>query len=157
MEARPDILNHNLETAERLYRLARPGGRYVRALELLARARQMRPDGLTKSGVILGMGEEWDEVVVCMRDLRRSDVNILTLGQYLRPSGSHLPVARYYTPAEFDELRDIGLGLGFTHVQSSPLTRSSYHAWEQVTAAQSRGHSERSEGSLIQAIEGRSG
>ncbi len=157
MEARPDILNHNLETAERLYRLARPGGRYARALELLARARQMRPDGLTKSGVILGMGEEWDEVVVCMRDLRRSDVNILTLGQYLRPSGSHLPVARYYTPAEFDELRDIGLDLGFTHVQSSPLTRSSYHAWEQVTAAQGRGHAERSEGSLIQAIEGRSG
>ncbi len=157
MEARPDILNHNLETAERLYRLARPGGRYARALELLARARQMRPDGLTKSGVILGMGEEWDEVVVCMRDLRRSDVNILTLGQYLRPSGSHLPVARYYTPAEFDELRDIGLGLGFTHVQSSPLTRSSYHAWEQVTAAQGRGDSERSEGSLIQAIEVRSG
>ena len=157
MEARPDILNHNLETAERLYRLARPGGRYVRALELLARARQMRPDGLTKSGVILGMGEEWDEVVVCMRDLRRSDVNILTLGQYLRPSGSHLPVARYYTPAEFDELRDIGLGLGFTHVQSSPLTRSSSHAWEQVTAAQGRGHPGRGEGSLIQAIEGRSG
>jgi lipoyl synthase len=157
MEARPDILNHNLETAERLYRLARPGGRYARALELLARARQMRPDGLTKSGIILGMGEEWDEVVVCMRDLRRSDVNILTLGQYLRPSGSHLPVARYYTPAEFDELRDIGLGLGFTHVQSSPLTRSSYHAWEQVTAAQGRSHPERGEGSLAPAIEGRSG
>ncbi|HEX6408235.1 MAG TPA: lipoyl synthase [Gemmatimonadales bacterium] len=157
METRPDILNHNLETAERLYRLARPGGRYTRALELLARARQMRPDGLTKSGIILGMGEEWDEVVVCMRDLRRSDVNILTLGQYLRPSGSHLPVARYYTPAEFDELRDIGIGLGFTHVQSSPLTRSSYHAWEQVTAAQGRSDPERSEGSLLQAIEGRSG
>ena len=157
MEARPDILNHNLETAERLYRFARPGGRYPRALELLARARQMRPDGLTKSGIILGMGEEWDEVVVCMRDLRRSDVNILTLGQYLRPSGSHLPVARYYTPAEFDELRDIGIGLGFTHVQSSPLTRSSYHAWEQVTAAQGRSDPERSEGSLLQAIEGRSG
>ena len=157
MEARPDILNHNLETAERLYRLARPGGRYARALELLSRARQMRPDGLTKSGIILGMGEEWDEVIVCMRDLRRSDVNILTLGQYLRPSGSHLPVARYYTPAEFDELRDIGLGLGFTHVQSSPLTRSSYHAWEQVTAAQGRGHPERSEGSLSQVIEVRSG
>jgi lipoic acid synthetase len=157
METRPDILNHNLETAERLYRLARPGGRYARALELLARARQMRPDGLTKSGIILGMGEEWDEVVVCMRDLRRSDVNILTLGQYLRPSGSHLPVARYYTPAEFDELREIGLGLGFTHVQSSPLTRSSYHAWEQVTAAQGRGNPELREGSLLQPIEGRSG
>jgi lipoic acid synthetase len=158
MEARPDILNHNLETAERLYRLARPGGRYPRALELLARARQMRPDGLTKSGVILGMGEEWDEVVVCMRDLRHSDVNILTLGQYLRPSGSHLPVARYYTPAEFDELRDIGLELGFTHVQSSPLTRSSYHAWEQVTAARGGGDSVlREEESRLETIEGRSG
>lgn len=135
MDARPDILNHNLETAERLYRLARPGGRYYRALELLANARRMRPEGLTKSGIILGMGEEWDEVLVCMRDLRRSDVNILTLGQYLRPSSSHMPVARYYTPAEFDELREIGLDLGFTHVQSSPLTRSSYHAWEQARAA----------------------
>ncbi len=135
MDARPDILNHNLETAERLYRLARPGGRYDRALRLLANARGMDAEALTKSGIILGMGEEWDEVLVCMRDLRRSDVNILTLGQYLRPSGSHLPVARYYTPDEFAELREIGLDIGFTHVQSSPLTRSSYHAWEQVTAA----------------------
>ncbi len=138
MDARPDILNHNLETAERLYRLARPGGRYDRALQLLANARRMAPDGLTKSGIILGMGEEWDEVLACMRDLRRSDVNILTLGQYLRPSLGHMPVARYYAPAEFTELREIGLSLGFTHVQSSPLTRSSYHAWEQAQAAGSR-------------------
>jgi lipoic acid synthetase len=137
MDARPDILNHNLETAERLYRLARPGGRYDRALALLANARRMDADALTKSGIILGMGEEWDEVVVCMRDLRRSDVNILTLGQYLRPSDSHLPVARYYTPDEFAELRDLGLAMGFSHVQASPLTRSSYHAWEQVAAARS--------------------
>jgi lipoyl synthase len=135
MDARPDILNHNLETAERLYRLARPGGRYDRALALLADARRMDAGALTKSGIILGMGEEWDEVLVCMRDLRRSDVNILTLGQYLRPSDSHLPVARYYTPEEFAELRDLGLAMGFSHVQSSPLTRSSYHAWEQVVAA----------------------
>jgi lipoic acid synthetase len=135
MEASPDILNHNLETAERLYRLARPGGRYERALRLLANARRMNAAALTKSGIILGMGEEWDEVLVCMRDLRRSDVNILTLGQYLRPSEAHLPVARYYTPDEFAELREIGLAMGFTHVQASPLTRSSYHAWEQVTAA----------------------
>ena len=112
MEARPDILNHNLETAERLCRLARPGGRYDRALEPLARARGMAPDGLTKSGIILGMGEEWDELLVCMRDLRRSDVNILTLGQYLRPSDGHLPVARYYTPDEFAELREIGQAMG---------------------------------------------
>ena len=144
MDARPDILNHNLETAERLYRLARPGGRYDRALALLATARRMVPDGLTKSGIILGMGEEWDEVVGCMRDLRRSDVNILTLGQYLRPTSGHLPVARYYTPEEFAELRDIGMRLGFTHVQASPLTRSSYHAWEQAAAA--GGRPERSEG-----------
>jgi lipoic acid synthetase len=135
MDARPDILNHNLETAERLYRMARPGGRYDRALRLLASARRMVPDGLTKSGVILGMGEEWDEVLTCMRDLRRSDVNILTLGQYLRPSASHMPVARYYTPDEFAELREVGLRMGFSHVEASPLTRSSYHAWDQARSA----------------------
>jgi lipoic acid synthetase len=141
MESRPAILNHNLETVERLYRLARPGGRYDRALELLARARRMVPDGLTKSGIILGMGEEWDELLVAMRDLRRSDVNILTLGQYLRPSDAHLPVARFYTPEEFDELGAIGRSMGFTHVQSSPLTRSSYHAWEQARSASAGGGS----------------
>jgi lipoyl synthase len=146
MDAGPDILNHNLETAERLYRLARPGGRYDRALALLANARRMDAGALTKSGIILGMGEEWDEVIVCLRDLRRSDVNILTLGQYLRPSASHMPVARYYTPDEFAEFKEIGLRMGFSHVESSPLTRSSYHAWEQVTSAKSGGHPERSEG-----------
>jgi lipoic acid synthetase len=135
LAARPAILNHNLETCERLYRLARPGGRYERALALLAAARRLAPDGLTKSGVILGLGEQWEEVLTCMRDLRRSDVNILTLGQYLRPSESHLPVARYYTPEEFKELELIGLRMGFTHVQASPLTRSSYHAWDQARAA----------------------
>jgi lipoic acid synthetase len=138
IQARPDILNHNLETVERLYRQARPGGRYERALELLLRARRMVPDSLTKSGMILGMGEEWDELLVAMRDLRRSDVNILTLGQYLRPSESHLPVARFYSPAEFDELRAIGMEMGFDHVEASPLTRSSYHAWDQVKAARPR-------------------
>jgi lipoyl synthase len=136
MDARPDILNHNLETPERLYPMARPGGRYDRALRLLANARRMGgPDALTKSGIILGMGEEWDEVLVAMRDLRRSDVNILTLGQYLRPSQSHLPVARFYPPAEFAELGEAGVGMGFAHVQASPLTRSSYHAWDQARAA----------------------
>ncbi|HEU4763461.1 MAG TPA: lipoyl synthase [Gemmatimonadales bacterium] len=136
MDAKPDILNHNLETAERLYRLARPGGRYDRALRVLGNARQMGgPGALTKSGIILGMGEEWDEVVQCMKDLRRVDVNILTLGQYLRPSEGHLPVVRYYTPQEFAELAAIGHRLGFKHVQASPLTRSSYHAWEQVEQA----------------------
>lgn len=135
MDARPDILNHNLETAERLYRLARPGGRYDRALDVLANARAMDAKALTKSGIILGMGEEWDEVITCLRDLRRSDVNIVTLGQYLRPSASHLPVVRYYTPDEFAELKVIGLKLGFSHVESSPLTRSSYHAWDQARSA----------------------
>ena len=135
LAARPAILNHNLETVERLYRIARPGGRYDRALELLARARAITPEGLTKSGIIVGMGEEWDELLQAMRDLRGSDVNILTVGQYLRPSDAHLPVARFYTPEEFAELARIGRAMGFSHVQASPLTRSSYHAWEQARAA----------------------
>jgi lipoic acid synthetase len=135
MDARPDILNHNLETAERLYRMARPGGRYQRALKVLANARAMSADALTKSGIMLGLGEEWDEVITCLRDLRRNDVNIVTLGQYLRPSATHLPVVRYYTPDEFAELREIGMAMGFTHIQASPLTRSSYHAWEQIDHA----------------------
>ena len=135
LAARPAILNHNLETVERLYRLARPGGRYDRALELLARARAIAPEGLTKSGIIVGMGEEWDELLQAMGDLRRSDVNILTVGQYLRPSDAHLPVARFYPPDDFAELARIGRAMGFTHVQASPLTRSSYHAWVQARAA----------------------
>jgi lipoic acid synthetase len=135
VESKPAILNHNLETVERLYPLVRPGGRYARALELLARARAMNPNGYTKSGIILGMGEEWDELLVAMRDLRASGVRILTLGQYLRPSASHLPVARFYTPDEFAELARLGHAMGFDHVQSSPLTRSSYHAWDQARAA----------------------
>lgn len=134
LDAAPDILNHNLETIERLYRIARPGGRYPRALELLRRAKTTRPDGLTKSGLMCGLGEEWDELLVAMRDLRAQDVDILTLGQYLRPSESHLPIARWYTPDEFVELRRIGLAMGFRHVESGPLVRSSYHAWEQVAA-----------------------
>jgi lipoic acid synthetase len=135
MDSRPAILNHNLETVDRLYRLARPGGRYQRALDLLAGARRLDSGALTKSGIIVGMGEEWDELIHAMHDLRRSDVNILTIGQYLRPSAGHLPVARFYTPDEFAELRGIGLRMGFDHVESSPLTRSSYHAWEQVDEA----------------------
>jgi lipoic acid synthetase len=135
LAARPDILNHNLETVPRLYRLARPGGRYPRALELLGRAKQLAPDGLTKSGIMCGLGEEWDELVGAMRDLRAQQVDILTLGQYLRPSADHLPVARWYAPAEFDELRRLGAALGFRHVEAGPLVRSSYHAWEQVESA----------------------
>jgi lipoic acid synthetase len=149
LEAGPDILNHNLETAERLYRLARPGGRYDRALRLLAAARRLAPGTLTKSGVILGLGEEWDEVVTCMRDLRRSDVNILTLGQYLRPSDGHLPIARYYAPEEFAELRELGLRMGFAHVQASPLTRSSYHAWDQAQQAGTGGNAREPAGTTV--------
>jgi len=135
VDAQPDILNHNLETIDRLYRLARPGGRYVRALELLARAKQLDPGMLTKSGIMCGLGEEWDELLAAMRDLRAQGVDILTLGQYLRPSRDHLPIARYYTPDEFAELRRLGREMGYRHVEAGPLVRSSYHAWEQVEQA----------------------
>lgn len=135
VEAGPDILNHNLETVRRLYRMARPGGDYQRALELLLRAKTMNSDLVTKSGIMCGLGEEWDELLGAMHDLCRQRVDLLTIGQYLRPSTSHLPVARYYTPAEFDELRDAGLQMGFRHVEAGPLVRSSYHAWEQARRA----------------------
>jgi len=135
VEAKPDILNHNLETIERLYRIARPGGRYPRALELLRRAKELDAGLLTKSGIICGLGEDWDELLGAMRDVRAQGVDILTLGQYLRPSDQHLPIARWYTPDEFAELKRFGLALGYRHVESGPLVRSSYHAWEQVEAA----------------------
>jgi lipoic acid synthetase len=133
--AQPDILNHNLETIDRLYRIARPGGRYARALRLLRRAKEMAPDQTTKSGIMCGLGEEWDELIGAMRDVRAQGVDILTLGQYLRPSDGHLPVARFYTPSEFTQLREAGLAMGFRHVESGPLVRSSYHAWEQAQRA----------------------
>ncbi len=135
VDAKPDILNHNLETIERLYRIARPGGRYPRALELLRRAKELDAGLLTKSGIICGLGEDWDELLGAMRDVRGQGVDILTLGQYLRPSDQHLPIARWYTPDEFAELKRFGLALGYRHVESGPLVRSSYHAWEQVEAA----------------------
>ncbi|HYL56941.1 MAG TPA: lipoyl synthase [Gemmatimonadales bacterium] len=135
VEAKPDILNHNLETVERLYRLARPGGRYPRALELLRRAKALDASLRTKSGLICGLGEEWDELLVAMRDLRTQGVDILTVGQYLRPSSQHLPIARYYRPDEFAELRRLGMAMGYRHVEAGPLVRSSYHAWEQVERA----------------------
>jgi lipoic acid synthetase len=130
--AAPDILNHNTETVSRLYKVARHGGRYERTLELFRRARLAAPGLLTKSGIILGLGEKRDELVATMRDLRAVDVNILTLGQYLRPSAQHLPVARYYHPDEFRELAGIGHAMGFAHVESGPLVRSSYHAKAQA-------------------------
>jgi len=132
IDAAPDILNHNTETVPRLYKVARHGGRYERTLELFRRARRMAPRMLTKSGIILGLGEEREELLQTMRDLRDADVNILTLGQYLRPSAQHLPVARYYPPEEFAELGEAGRALGFAHVESGPLVRSSYHAKRQV-------------------------
>jgi lipoic acid synthetase len=135
VDAQPDILNHNLETVSRLYRIARPGGRYDRALELLRRAKAMPGRHLTKSGLMVGLGEQWDELLTAIRDLRSVGTDILTLGQYLRPSASHLPVARFYTPDEFGHLKDFAEALGFRHVEAGPLVRSSYHAWQQAERA----------------------
>lgn len=135
LDARPDIYNHNTETVPRLYKKARPGGRYERLLEIFRMAKRIAPDVPTKTGIILGLGETNEEVVEVMKDLRAVDVDILTLGQYLRPSDGHIALDRYVTPAEFRELYDVGMALGFRHVESGPLVRSSYHAWEQVQAA----------------------
>lgn len=132
MEARPEILNHNLETVRRLQRRVRAKAFYERSLEVLQRAKKLMPDGLTKSGLMLGVGETREEVSETLRDLRAIDCDIVTIGQYLRPSSFHLPIARYVTPGEFAELKDEGLRLGFHHVESGPLVRSSYHAHEQV-------------------------
>jgi lipoic acid synthetase len=135
LEARPEIYNHNTETVPRLYKRARPGGRYQRVLGIFELAKRLAPDIPTKTGIILGLGETIEEVLAVMKDLRSVDVDILTLGQYLRPSDGHLPLDRYYTPDEFAALRRDGLAMGFRHVESGPLVRSSYHAWEQVQAA----------------------
>lgn len=134
LDAGPDILNHNTETVPRLYRLARSGGRYTRSLELLDRSRRYAPQIATKSGLMLGLGEEWSEVIETLADMQRAGCAILTLGQYLRPSASHLPMVRYYRPDEFHRLKGIALEIGFTHVESGPLVRSSYHAHEQAEA-----------------------
>jgi lipoic acid synthetase len=128
MEARPDVLNHNTETVPRLYRQVRLGARYERSLDMLAYAKRVSRGAPTKSGLMLGLGETPDEVLQVMRDLSAHEVDILTLGQNLRPSPRHLPVVRYVPPAEFDDLRRAGLAMGFAHVQSGPLVRSSYHA-----------------------------
>ncbi|HSD67305.1 MAG TPA: lipoyl synthase, partial [Vicinamibacteria bacterium] len=126
LEARPDVLNHNVETVPRLYRSARSGARFPRSLELLRRSKAAGL--LTKSGVMVGLGEELGEVEETIRDIRSAGTDILTVGQYLRPSPQHLPVLRYYSPSEFDALRAFALDLGFAHVESGPLVRSSYHA-----------------------------
>ncbi len=136
LDARPDILNHNTETVPRLYRMARSGGKYARTLELLDRARTYAPQIPTKTGIMVGLGEEQDELEQVFKDLRGVGVSILTLGQYLRPSPDHAVMTRYYHPDEFAELKRIAMGLGFVHVEAGPLVRSSYHAHEQADAAQ---------------------
>jgi len=135
MESSPDTLNHNIETVRREFGRVRPKGDYNQSLELLERAKRSAPDGVTKSGMMVGLGETWDEIVETMRDLRSVDCDLLTVGQYLRPSEKHTPLARWYTPQEFEELGAVGKAMGFRHVASGPLVRSSYHADEQYGAA----------------------
>jgi lipoic acid synthetase len=132
LDAKPDVLNHNTETVPRLYRQVRLGARYDRSLDILAYARRQRSGIPTKSGLMLGLGETLDEVAEVMRDLRAHNVDILTLGQYLRPSQKHLPIIRYVPQEEFDHLKRLGYELGFNHVESGPLVRSSYHASDAV-------------------------
>lgn len=132
LEAAPDVFNHNLETVPRLYRQVRSGASYERSLDILARVKQARPGIPAKSGLMLGLGETSEEVVAVMRDLRARAVDILTLGQYLRPSPEHLSVFRYVPPEEFADLRQRGLQMGFRHVEAGPLVRSSYHAASQI-------------------------
>jgi lipoic acid synthetase len=127
-ETPPDVFNHNLETAPRMYRVARPGADYKWSLELLRRIKEMHPHVPTKSGVMMGLGETNEEIVQVLKDLREHGVNMLTLGQYLQPSRHHLPVKRYVPPAEFDELKDVAMDLGFSHAACGPFVRSSYHA-----------------------------
>ena len=134
LDARPDVLNHNTETVPRLYRVVRSGARYQRTLDLLENAKKFSPGMVTKSGVMVGLGESMDELVEVFRDLGGRGVDILTVGQYLRPSKDHLPIARFYTPAEFHQMKEEALRFGFRHVESGPLVRSSYHAHEQAAA-----------------------
>jgi lipoic acid synthetase len=138
LDARPDVLNHNVETVPRLFPYVQRQKQYGRMLELFRRSKAWAPDIPTKSGFMVGLGEEVEECLAMMRDLRAVDVDILTIGQYLRPSLNHLPIARYYAPEEFDHLREEGLAMGFAHVESGPFVRSSYHARQQEAAAQGR-------------------
>lgn len=133
--ARPDVLNHNTETVPRLYRQVRMGAVYERSMELLRRAKEMSPQMPTKSGIMLGLGETYEEILATLGDLRAQRVDIITIGQYLQPTVGHLPVVRFYHPDEFARLRRDGLALGFKHVEAGPLVRSSYHAHEQEAAA----------------------
>ena len=135
MEAGPAVLNHNIETVPRLYPRVRPKAQYRRSLELIGRAQALAPETSTKSGLMVGLGETFEELVEAMSDLRSAGCELLTIGQYLRPTSKHLPVARYYEPAEFEALAVAGRALGFAHVEAGPLVRSSYHAAEQARAA----------------------
>jgi lipoyl synthase len=135
MDARPDILNHNIETVERLTPRVRARAKYKRSLEFLKRAKEMQPDIPTKSSLMIGLGEMKEEIIAVMDDLRAHDVDIMTIGQYLQPSKKHLKVLKYYSPEEFQELKDIAMSKGFSHCEAGPLVRSSYHADEQVNAA----------------------
>jgi lipoic acid synthetase len=135
MDARPEVLNHNTETVPRLYRQVRLGARYERSMEMLRYAKELAPETPVKSGLMLGLGENKDEVVQVLRDLRAHSVDIITLGQYLRPSPKHLPIVRYISPDEFADYRRIGAEIGFAHVEAGPLVRSSYHADESHSAA----------------------
>jgi lipoyl synthase len=134
VDARPEVLNHNTETVPRLYRAVRSGSRYERSLQLLETAKRLDPTIITKSGVMAGLGEEMDELLAVFRDLASVGVDILTVGQYLRPSKDHLPMARYYTPDEFAQMKAAAMEMGFRHVESGPLVRSSYHAHEQAAS-----------------------
>jgi lipoyl synthase len=134
LDARPDVLNHNTETVPRLYRMARSGGRYPRTLQLLARSRLYAPAIPTKTGLMVGLGEQREELIATFRDLREVNCQILTIGQYLRPTDGHTPMVRYYHPTEFADLKTIALDMGFVHVESGPLVRSSYHAHETADA-----------------------
>ena len=135
MDAKPDTLNHNIETVRRVFSRVRPRGDYDMSLELLSNAKRLDRDAVTKSGMMVGLGESWNEILDTMQDLRAVDCDLLTIGQYLRPSSKHAPLARWYTPGEFEELRREGEEIGFRHVASGPLVRSSYHADEQHAAA----------------------
>lgn len=136
MDVKPDILNHNIETVERMSDRVRAKAKYERSLELLKNAKEMQPDIPTKSSIMLGVGEEWHEILEAMDDLRAANCDIMTIGQYLQPSPKHLNVEKYYTPDEFAVLKEEGLKRGFSHVESGPLVRSSYHAHEQVKSAE---------------------
>jgi lipoyl synthase len=135
LEAKPDILNHNIETVERMSDRVRSKAKYRRSLELLARSKQIAPEIPTKSSIMIGVGEQWDELLQTMDDLRAVDCDIMTIGQYLQPSLNHLEVKMYYTPEQFAMLKQEGMKRGFKHVESGPLVRSSYHAHEQVKSA----------------------